>query len=326
MEKGMFKVGFDRRDIPRVLEDWRQILEGDRWSEGPFLAALEGKLESYLRQGVAVTSSWTGAALACMEYFQMRGKRVLCPTNTFLATPLAAIYGGAEVVFGDSNRSDLCLSTDAVRDAIDDGIDMVIVVHIGGHIAFEIDEIARLCREANIPLVEDCAHALGADWNGRRPGSWGNAGLYSLYATKVVTTGEGGFLSSTNPELVEFAKRFRNYGKPDYSQVGLNFRMDEFRAALGLAQIDRLQEIVDVKNRTALELNEVYHNRVVLPPGMRSNYYKYIVFDALSESTGRVYDTLCHTLLGLDGNFPNAEWTASHHSSVPIYYEAEDQL
>ncbi len=123
------------------------------------------------------------------------------------------------------------------------------LVHIGGHIAFESEQIAAYCREHGIFLIEDCAHAHGASWNGRRPGSYGDAGVYSLYATKTVSTGEGGVLVSTRPEVIEHARAFRNYGKPSYEVAGLNFRMSEFTAALGLIQVERLPEIVAWKNR-----------------------------------------------------------------------------
>ena len=89
-----------------------------------------------------------------------------------------------------------------------------ILVHIGGHIAFDSEKIAAYCAENGIFLIEDCAHAHGASWNGRKPGSYGDAGVYSLYATKTISTGEGGVLVSKRPELLEYARGFRNYGKP----------------------------------------------------------------------------------------------------------------
>ncbi len=80
-----------------------------------------------------------------------------------------------------------------------------ILVHIGGHIAFDAERIAEYCRDNGIFLLEDCAHAHGAEWNGGKPGGFGDAGVYSLYATKTVSTGEGGVLVSGNEELIEFA-------------------------------------------------------------------------------------------------------------------------
>ncbi len=121
------------------------------------------------------------------------GETVLCPSNTFMATPLAALHAGARVQFVDCNRHDLCLSlADFQAQAERYRPRAAIIVHIGGHIAFEIEEIADYCRQEGIFLLEDCAHAHGAAWDGRRPGSWGDAGVYSLYATKTISTGRRG--------------------------------------------------------------------------------------------------------------------------------------
>ena len=99
-------------------------------------------------------------------------------------------------------------------------------MHIGGHIAFEIEQIAHYCRDHGIFLIEDCAHAHGATWHGRRAGTWGDAGLWSFAATKTISTGEGGMLVSGNDDLIEYARSFRNYGKPSYEVAGLNFRTE----------------------------------------------------------------------------------------------------
>jgi hypothetical protein len=195
------------------------------------------------------------------------------------------------------------------------------LVHIGGHIAFESEQIARYCAERGIFLIEDCAHAHGASWNGRKPGAYGDAGIYSLYATKTISTGEGGVLVSRHAELIDYARRFRNYGKPDFAVQGLNFRMSEFTAALGLVQVQRMPEIVAFKNDVArAELDPQYPARLQLPGGMTSGLYKYIVFDWLERSTGRVYDEPCHRIMGHDVELPNTDWVARHHSCVPLYY------
>ena len=196
-----------------------------------------------------------------------------------------------------------------------------ILVHIGGHIAFDSERIAGYCAANGIFLLEDCAHAHGAGWNGRRPGSYGDAGVYSLYATKTISTGEGGVLVSSNPDLIEFARGFRNYGKPGHEVDGLNFRMSEFTAALALIQVERMEEIVAWKNDYAREhLDPLHPNRVELPDGMTSGLYKYIVFEEIERSTGRVYEEPCHRIMGRGGDFPNSDWVTENHWCVPLYY------
>src|SRR4051794_17252746 len=199
-----------------------------------------------------------------------------------------------------------------------------VLVHIGGHVAFDSDRIAAYCAEHGIFLLEDCAHAHGADWNGRRPGTWGDAGVFSFYATKTVSTGEGGVLVSRDEALLDHARAFRNYGKPEHEVAGLNFRLSEFTAAIGLVQSERLEEIVAWKNDAARELLDPAHpGHLALPDGMTSGYYKYVVFDPIEKSTGKVYDQPCHRIMGHAVDLPNADWIATNHWCVPLYYRPE---
>jgi len=170
-------------------------------------------------------------------------------------------------------------------------------------------------------LLEDCAHAHGADWNGRRPGSWGDAGVWSFYATKTVSTGEGGMLVSRHRDALEYARQHRNYGKPDYSVHSAGNRMNEFTAAIGIVQTERLEEIVRWKNAVArAHLDHRYSARLELPDGMRSGHYKYLVFQPIERSTGKVYDEPCHRILGHQVDLPNSDWVAQNHWCVPLYY------
>ena len=323
-----FKIGFDPRDKKRVFEYWDDIFTSQKWTEVKYTQLFEDKWATWNGAPAVSFSSWAGGAMACMEYFQLAGKKVLVPTNTFMATPLSVMKSGAEVVFGDCNREDLCLSFDSVvKAAKEHQIAAVWLVHIGGHLAFDTKRIADFCKRNNIILLEDCAHSHGASWSGQRPGTFGDAGIYSFYATKSISTGEGGILVSHNAGLIEFAKKYRNYGKFEHVVHGLNYRMSEFTAALGVVQVDRMDEIVSWKNDVAAKsLDPVYPNRVKFPSGMVSGLYKYIIFDRIEKSTGKVYDVLCHTILGQPGNFPNAEWVAQNHWCVPLYYAPETSL
>jgi dTDP-4-amino-4,6-dideoxygalactose transaminase len=319
---GRFAIGFDRRDRERLHGLWDEVIETERWSEGPMTDAFEAAWGAWNGLASVAFGSWTGAALAALEYAGVRGETVLCPSNTFMATPLAVLHAGAEVAFVDCNREDLCMSlADFERKVEQHRPRAAFLVHIGGHIAFEVEAIAELCRAQGIFLLEDCAHAHGAGWNGRRPGTWGDAGVWSFYATKTISTGEGGMLVSGDPDLLQFSRGFRNYGKPDHAMTGLNFRLSEFTAALGLVQTERMDEIVAWKNAAAArELDALHPGRLRLPDGMTSGLYKYIVFDPVERSTGKVYDTPCHRILGRPDELPNSDWVAEHHWCVPLYY------
>jgi perosamine synthetase len=323
-----FAIGFDRRDVPRLHALWDEVFASEQWSEGTLTRRFEEAWSAWNGLGAVAFGSWTGAALAALDFAGVSGEAVLCPSNTFMAVPMAIVRAGGRPVFVDCNREDLCMSlADFERKAAEHRPRAAVLVHIGGHLAFEVEEIAACCRAEDIFLVEDCAHAHGSAWNGRRPGSWGNAGVYSFYATKTISTGEGGMLVSDDKSLLDHATTFRNYGKPDYDVIGLNFRMSEFSAAIGLVQTERLDEIVTRKNEIAHEvLDPQYPTRLVLPDGMVSGLYKYIVFEPIDRSTGKVYDRPCHRIMGTGDSLPNSDWVAESHWCVPLYYDGPQPL
>ena len=321
-ELSRFAIGFDRRDRARLHALWDEVIDSEQWSEGEMTARFEAAWAAWNGAGAVATASWTGGAMAALQFADVRGEVVLCPSNTFMATPLAILAAGGRPVFVDCNRDDLCASLRDVEAKLRrHRPKAVFLVHIGGHVAFAVREIAELCAAEGVFLIEDCAHAHGAQWHGRRPGTWGDAGVYSFYATKTVSTGEGGILVSGRDDVLDYARAYRNYGKPDHQVAGLNFRMSEFTAALGLVQTERMEHIVAVKNAVAREhLDPVHPRRLALPDGMVSGLYKYIVFDPIERSTGKVYDAPCHRLMGHPVDLPNSDWVAEHHWCVPLYY------
>jgi dTDP-4-amino-4,6-dideoxygalactose transaminase len=325
MSFDQFAIGFDERDRPRLHALWDQVIDSGQWSHGPMNAAFEEAWARWNGAPAVAVNGWAGGALAALDFAGVAGKPVICPSNTFMATPLAIVGAGGRPVFVDCRRDDLCMSFEAFEAAAErERPAAAVLVHVGGHIAFDSERIASYCAEHGIFLFEDCAHAHGADWNGRRPGTFGDAGAYSFYATKTVSTGEGGVLVSTRPEVIEHAQAFRNYGKPDYAVEGLNFRMSEFTAALALVQTERMDEIVAWKNAVARDvLDPVHAERVQFPTGMTSGLYKYIVFRQVSRSTGKVYDMPCHRIMGTGEDLPNTDWVAENHWCVPLYYRPE---
>jgi len=322
-----FSIGFEKEDTKRLHQYWDEIIEKQQWSEGKYTRTFEEKWSAYNEIYSVAFSSWAGAAMAALEFFDIKeGKTILCPSNTFMATPLVSIKAGSNVEFVDCNKNDLCLTVEDLKKKIVQYEPAAVwVVHIGGHIAFQIEEIADVCKKKGIVLLEDCAHAHGSSWNGKKPGTWGDAGIYSFYATKTISTGEGGMLVTKNEDMVDFAKQYRNYGKFDYKVEGLNLRMSEFTAAIGCVQTDRLIDIINWKNEFAKKkLDPVYSNRVVFPEGMVSGYYKYIVFDPIEKSTGKVYDEPCHRIMNRASELVNTGWVAKNHWCVPLYYKGAE--
>ncbi len=320
-----FKINFDLSDKKKLFEYWNDIIDNNVWSHGKYTELFEKKWTKFNDLFSVSFSSWAGAAEAVLKYYKLENEIILCPSNTFQATPMISISNGCKIKFVDCNREDLCISYDDLKSKIEKYSPKAIwVVHIGGHLAFEIEKISELCKEKDIILIEDCAHAHGASYKKKKPGSWGDAGIYSLYATKTISTGEGGILVSKNKDLIDFSKSFKNYGKPENKIVGKNYRMSEFNAALGCIQIDRLKDIVEWKNeKVSKEINN-YTNYLKLPDEMISGYYKFIVFDEINNSTGKVYDIGCHKIFNENVKLDNTDWVNNNHWCVPIYYKGKE--
>ena len=327
------KIPFDvenRKAYYRLLDE---MFDSNFWSDGSLTRRFEASFGEYTHIPNTVALSSGGMAiLGLLEYLDVRGSEVIVPTNTFMATPLAIKRAGGKVVFADCSRKDLCITLAEVKRLTNKNTKAVIVVHIGGHIAFEIEGIAAYCEEKGIALIEDCAHAHGATYLGKSAGSWGLGGAYSFYATKTMPTGEGGMVVTRNKEVADWLKLWRNYGKKveiregeniiTYPQdSGFNARMAETIAALGIIQLERMPEVMAWKRELANKYNQIFERRVRFPEGMESGFYKYVVFDyELKEKTGPVFGELCHWFLKNGKKYPDSEWIVARHSCPPIYY------
>ena len=322
-------IPFEEEYRKKFYELEEQIFNSNFWSEGKMQRTFEEKFGEYVKLGARAVSSGGAGLLAILEYVDVHGKDVIVPANTFWADARAVQLAGGNVIFADCNKEDLCLSPEDLKKKVTANTKAVIVVHIGGHLAFEIEKIAQYCEEKGIALIEDCAHVHGGWWKGKTGGHYGLAGAYSFYATKTMPLGDGGMVVSKNQDLLKWIEKYRNYGKevidghvyyklPD----GFNFRINEFTAALGIVQMERLPQILAWKRELAQKYDQIFENRVRLPEGMESGYYKYIVFDTpLSQETGQVFGPgdLGDVIAGVEANVPNSHWVVEHHKCAPIY-------
>src|SRR5207253_1908984 len=143
----------ERRDRARLRELWDRIFAEDRWSEGELTREFELAWEGWNGLPAVAFSNWSGTALAVLEYVGVRGETVLCPSNTFMATPLSVLSAGGQVEFVDCNREDLCMSfADFEAKAEKHRPRAAWLVHVGGHVAFDVEQIAAYCRERGIFL------------------------------------------------------------------------------------------------------------------------------------------------------------------------------
>src|SRR5581483_4484046 len=146
-----FAIGFDQRDRARFHALIDEVIDSNRWSEATMTSRFEEAWEAWNGAPAVAVSSWTGGAMAALHFAEVAGSTVLCPSNTFMATPLAAIRAGASVEFVDCNREDLCMSFASFEEVASRvKPKAAMLVHIGGHIAFDVEQIAAYCAAEGI--------------------------------------------------------------------------------------------------------------------------------------------------------------------------------
>ena len=321
MQVPILRIPYEEDDHAFLEEGMRTILGSGFLTDATYVRRFEQLVAESVgaRYAVAVNSA-TSALEVILRALGIEGGSVIVPTNTFLATALATMHAGNRVIFADSDPQTLCLDVDDVERRIAEDTRAVMLVHIGGIISPEWEALKRLCDRRGLALIEDCAHAHGCSINGTAAGTLGIAAAFSFFPTKVLTTGEGGIITTNNEDLHRTARMIRNQGKnPDLgnriSEMGHNFRMNEITALLGVSQMQKAESIYDRRRAVARfydralgEIDGV--TPVVLAPGAESGYYKYVAYldthldrttikrimrEEFGVSlTGEVYAELCH--------------------------------
>ena len=304
--------------------------------------------EGRRRYAVAVNSGTSSLEIP-LRVFDVRDKTVLVPTNTFFATPAAVIHAGGKPRFVDADPATFAISLDGIKSRLTEDTAGVIVVHIAGIVTPEMPAIRDFCKERGLFLLEDAAHAHGSSLDGQAAGTFGDAASFSFYPTKVMTSAEGGMIVTNSQRLYEEALIYRDQGKADFltnahTRLGYNWRMSEPHAIIGHTQLGRLDEFISARNHIAQVYDEGIREitgiaSLQLPPGCRSNYYKYIaLLDASLDRgalkklmreeygvglSGEVYETPCHEQPVFaeyrDGEFPIASDICRRHVCLPVY-------
>ena len=204
------------------------------------------------------TSSCTGAIhLALMALGVKAGDEVIVPDITWIASVEPVLYIGAKPVFVDVLRDTWCIDPEKIKAAITPKTKAIIVVHLYGNVC-EMDAIMDIAKENNLVVLEDAAEGLGSEYKGKKAGSVGDAGVFSFHGTKTMTTGEGGIMVTNNETVFEKAKVLNDHGRnpkdPDNKmfwmrEYGYKYKMSNLQAALGCAQISRIDELVEKKRQ-----------------------------------------------------------------------------
>jgi len=322
------------------IEAVDEVLRSGQLANGPQLRAFEAELAAYcgLRFAVAVSSGTAALELSLRALGVGPGDEVIVPSLTFIATANAVALLGARPVFADIDRATMCVSPATVEGLMSPATAAVVAVHLFGHPA-PADELARLCREREVALIEDGAQALGARWRERQVGSFGRVGAFSFYATKAVTTGEGGAVVSDDPELDARLRRLRNHGADSsgvHHSIGTNARMSELAAALGRVQLRELDARNDARRAHAQAYDRALDGLVERPscaPGAVHAYHHYTVrvddrarllaaLERAGVGYGLYYPRPCHMqpAFGEAGGraLPETERAAARVVSIPV--------
>lgn len=230
-------------------------------SFGESIPRFEEEFAAYCgcKYGVAVSSGSTALHLAVAAAGIGAGDEVLVSASTNIATALAVIHNQAIPVPVDSESLTWNLDLDLIENLITEKTKAIIPVHLYGH-PVDMDRLMEIARRHNLLVIEDCAESHGATCRGRMTGSFGDMACFSFYANKVITTGEGGMVTTNNAELAERLRLLRNlaFTKPRFrhEEAGFNFRMTGIQAAMGRAQFAKIDHILSEKRRVAHTYNE----------------------------------------------------------------------
>jgi perosamine synthetase len=224
-------------------------------SMGPYIRKFEEDFATYCgaRFGVATSNGTCALHLALASLSVGPGDEVIVPSLTFVATANAVTYTGACPVFVDCEEETWCMDPIAVQQAITPKTKAIIVVHLYGHPA-DMDSIKAIVAPHGIHVIEDAAEAHGALYKGRKVGGLGTIGVFSFYGNKLITTGEGGMLLTDDDHIIERARFLRDHAMNHdrrywHPEIGYNYRMTNLQAALGVAQLERIDSFLVRKRK-----------------------------------------------------------------------------
>jgi perosamine synthetase len=240
-------------------------------SAGRFLEAFEKGWADYcgMPYGVAVSNGTAALQMAVAALDLKPGDEVILPTFTIISCAQAVVYAGGRPVLVDSDPRTWCMDVNQVAEKITPRTRAIMPVHIYGHPA-DMDPLKELVRERGLALIEDAAEAHGAEYRGARCGGLGDLGCFSFYANKIVTTGEGGMVLAREAALAERLRSLRNlcFQKERrfyHAELGFNFRLTNLQAALGLAQLEQIEDSLRQKRWMA----GAYAERLGRLPGLQ---------------------------------------------------------
>lgn len=344
-------------DIQAVVD----VLHSDYLTTGPKIAEFERKMAEYVgaRYAVAVANGTAALHAACFAARIKEGNEVITTPITFVASSNCILYCGAIPVFADIDPDTYNIAPEEIEKKITDRTKAIILVHYTGQ-PCEMDKILEIARKHNLVVIQDAAHALGADYRGKKIGGSGDMTTFSFHPVKHITTGEGGMIATNDEKLYQRLVLFRSHGitrdesiflKNEgawyYEQLalGYNYRITDIQCALGISQLKRLDDFLAKRRHLAERYNEAFRNiqGIKIPyvkEGCNSSWHLYVI---QVKKRKEVFDKLREAGIGVNVHYipiykhpyyqqngyqnvqcKNAEKLYQHIISLPLYPDLTD--
>jgi perosamine synthetase len=301
----------DEEDIASVVE----VLRSDWLTTGPKISEFEEAVAGYVEARFAVAVSSGTAALHCAMYALDigPGDEVIVPSITFAATANCVVYVGGKPVFADVEPDTLLIDPDDVERKVTEKTRAIIAVDYAGH-PCDYDRLKEIAGRHSIFLVSDSCHALGAEYQGKKCGTISDLSIFSFHPVKHITTGEGGMITTDNPEYAERMRRFRNHGISadparrkeqgtwyyEMVDLGFNYRITDFQCALGVSQMAKLPRFLERRQAIAALYEKAFDKMPGIKPlgvsgNIRHAHHLYVI-RVLEEECGRDRGQIFNTL------------------------------
>ena len=295
----IFKLEFNKQFQQKYKTLSTQVFKSKSLSEGSFVSKFENNFSklAQCKYSLAV-SNGTAALEIAFRTIDIKDKEVIVPTNTFFATIISIIKAGGRPVLCDNDEFSPDIDIKKINKKITKKTKAICVVHVGGIISNKIKDLVKLCKQNQLFLIEDAAHAHGAFLSKNLcAGTIGDIGCFSFYPTKVMTTGEGGMITTNNKKLYLKMSSYKNFGRGSNPQMinflGANYKISEFTAILGILEIGRIKKRIyrrkEITLRYKMNLRNNSKYEVITQKTGRASYYKCIIKTKISSNLIKKY-------------------------------------
>lgn len=326
-------------EVKKVMQEGN--LTNSSFEGGKRVRELESLLCKFVgsQNAIALNSGTSALHAALLALGIGKDDDVLVPSFTFLATANAVVAAGANPIFVDIKKSGYTIDPDDLEKKVTSRSKAIIPVHLYGHTA-DMKPISEIASKHSLHVIEDACQSLGSTYNGKQTGSMGEIGCFSFYASKVLTSGEGGAIVTNNKEIADRVRMIRNHGMLegyDTRIFGLNLRMTEISAAIAKVQMRKMKMILQTRRKNALMLTKLLQDLDMDLPrdgdGSSYNWYLYTVaiedrdnvmkkLNSLGIGATVYYRTPVHRTPFYSNSsvyLPNTEWAAAHVLSLPVH-------